>query len=102
MIIEYFGLPASGKTYHARRLASERNAVFIQITSRSQRFFYAAIFFLFNPCATFYLLREIFNETRNRKALLWHKIIMVFTEAIAREQKANFTPGDSVIDQGLV
>ena len=102
MIIEYFGLPGSGKTYHARRYAALKNARFIEISGRRERYFYALVFVILHPFSTLFFLKEICVETQGRKALLWHKIFLVFPDAIACEEKARCTHGDSVVDQGLL
>lgn len=100
MVIEFFGLPGSGKTYCAERFARESGLPLIEVHGRPQTYFWAFVFACVRPRMFFFLLKEIAKENRRDTRLLRHKIHNLYLRAVAKEGKT-FLRRDAVIDEGL-
>lgn len=97
MIIELFGLPASGKTSLAHSL-SVRGFRIIKIRSRSELIFYNILFFFRNPIRFFRLLFWVLINIGDRR-LFYLKMTNAFFNDNAKYEKAARHP-KAVLDQG--
>jgi len=100
MVIEFFGLPGVGKTYLAKKKASEKNIPYIEIVTRWERLWRSFFFFCTHPAISSVFIYEIIRETYKKPKLLKHKLLYLFFLTIAREQKAEKYK-ECVIDDGL-
>jgi len=100
MIYEFFGLPGSGKTFLAMRFSKENKIPLIEINSRTEKYFWVALFVCAHPMLFFLLLKKIIKENKNDSALFRHKTLFLCLRTIAKEGKS-FFKRDAVIDEGL-
>lgn len=103
MIIEYLGLPGSGKTYLAeRRVKENQEYTYVAIRTRTERFFYAFVFMGTHPLISFRMIWTVMKRTPLHFRLLKHKTAFLLLGAFAREARASyFTTKDTVLDEGL-
>ncbi len=98
MIIELYGLPGSGKTTFAKRLAQEGGFVIIKIRSRSALIFYNLLFLLHYPVKFFRLLRLVISNAGSLR-LFYFKLMNTFLDYNAKYMKARNHP-KALLDQG--
>lgn len=97
MIIEFFGMPGTGKTTTAHRLAAEQNFKIIEIKNKSELLFLNILFALSHPITTSRLFFFFIRHTT--KKTFWYKWTNLFLHPNAKYQKAKSVPR-ALIDQG--
>lgn len=106
MIIEFYGLPGSGKTTIARAIAecaNDRSVTYLHTSPRGEIVRYFPVFFARNPVCTFFWLKEIVKECMrfHFRALFRYKLHLFFI-SVVQYQKAYSKKNDiSLIDEGL-
>jgi len=98
MIIELFGLPASGKTTFAGELSKKEGWVIIKIKNRRELVWYNLKFLINNP-ANFLILFWYALKNMGPTNLIYYKMMNFFFDVNARFEKAKQYP-KAVLDQG--
>ena len=98
MIIELFGLPASGKTTLAKLLSGQRGLEIIKIRNRAELIWYNFLFLIYHPAKFFILLGWLVRYVGSGK-LFYFKLMNFFFDINARYQKAKMKK-NGILDQG--
>ncbi len=87
MMIEFYGLPGSGKTTAARKKAEAEDFQIIKIRSNKELFFYNLAFLFKNPA---FFLKTFFKILRNSKTprIFYYKLMNSFFHYNAKYMKA--------------
>jgi len=98
MIIEFFGLPGSGKTTVAKLLVKQKNFTLVKVDSKRELFFYNCLFFIKHP---FKFIKSFFYILRASVSCqdFYYKFMNCFIVHNAKYQKAKKFPR-AIIDQG--
>ena len=101
MILEFYGLPGSGKSTVARYLKKTRGFKVIKIENKRELFFYNLIFLFKYPVKFFALLYYLLLNGENSK-LFYYKFMNTFLQHNAKYIKAKSFKRDEklIIDQG--
>ncbi|HAU07825.1 MAG: hypothetical protein A2568_03510 [Candidatus Yanofskybacteria bacterium RIFOXYD1_FULL_44_17] len=97
MIVELFGLPASGKTTTARKLESSFGFKIVKINNKLELFLYNLAFAFLHPVIFSYLFLKLVLNSE----LFRYKLINIFLYGNAKYQKAKKYK-NAIIDQGLL
>jgi dephospho-CoA kinase len=100
VIVELVGLPGSGKTYLAPRLAEQHGIRIIRVGRLGQRHLYAWLFALLNPKLT-RALRALCREQSTGNARLLRMNLHRLTSALAKLQRARVMRR-GLIDEGIL
>jgi hypothetical protein len=98
MIVELYGLPASGKSTLARKMAEDEGYIVVKAGNKAELLFYNLLFFIKHPlraAVTFYYL--IINS--KSRQLFYYKFMNTFLHTNAKYQKA-LRHEKAVLDQG--
>jgi broad-specificity NMP kinase len=98
MIIELYGLPGSGKTTFAKRLAENNGFEIIKVRNKFSLFFYNFLYLIKHPVKFAATLFYIFGNFGDKR-LVYYKLMNCFFQYNARYQKALRRPR-AVLDQG--
>ena len=98
MLIELYGLPGSGKTTLARKIAKEKGYKIIKIRLKRELFFYNLIFLIKHPYKFFVQLFYLINNSNNFK-IFYFKLMNTFLDYNAKYQKAKKYK-NAILDQG--
>ena len=101
MIIELFGLPASGKSTLARSLDARGLAKRMRITSRTELLSRSSWWIVTHPLASFMQLCYLIRYAGSCK-LLYTKFVNLFLQHAAKYQKAHASGGVVIVDQGFL
>lgn len=106
MIIEFYGLPGSGKTTIARAVverAHDRSVVYLHTSPRGEIARYFPVFFARNPSYTFFWLKEIFKECMrfHFRALFRYKLHLFFISTVQYQKACSKKNDTSLVDEGL-
>ncbi len=102
MIIQFFGLPGSGKTFYSKKISGKSALGLVSIESRIEILLFGILFFIFNPLTTIFFIKILIKENKHNRKILFHKLFKLFVVTIAHEQKSKMKKGDIIIDQGLI
>lgn len=98
MIIEFCGLPGTGKTTLARAIASQGKFEIIKIENKKELFWYNFLFFLKQPSKFLRLFFYIVNNSYSWQ-IFYYKFMNAFLHCNAKYQKA-LKYENALIDQG--
>ncbi len=98
-MIQFFGLPGSGKSYTAKQIKKKKNSYRIVTTNKVEEVFYSFLFFLSRPVLVFSLLLLIFKENKKNKRILVHKV-RLFIKVSSLQLKSSFFK-KPLIDDGF-
>ncbi len=98
MVIEFYGLPGTGKSTTARRLEEKSNFKRVRIKNNIELLWYNFLFFIKYPIKFFILLYYVFTNSNNFK-MFYYKFMNTFLHHNAKYQKAKKFK-NSIIDQG--
>lgn len=98
MLIEFYGLPGSGKTTLAKKLAKEKGYTIIKIRKKRELFFYNLIFLIKQPQRFFSLLYYVIKNSGNLP-IFYFKLMNTFLDYNAKYQKAKRCE-NALLDQG--
>ncbi|MCK4539859.1 AAA family ATPase [Candidatus Parcubacteria bacterium] len=98
MLIELYGLPGSGKTTLARKIAKKRGYKIIKIRFKRELFFYNLIFLINHPYKFFVQLFYLVSNSNNFK-IFYFKLMNTFLDYNAKYQKAKKYE-NAILDQG--
>ena len=98
MLIELYGLPGSGKTILAKKIAKEKGYKIIKIRSKRELVFYNLIFLIKHPYKFFVQLFFLINNSNNLK-FFYFKLMNTFLDYNAKYQKAKKYK-NAILDQG--
>ena len=103
MVIELYGLPASGKTTIVRRLAQEKEGRAVEIQSVREALFLFGTFFLRHPRAAVFLLR-FYGKQRRAAGSIRHFYNTVVYRCAKWEKARREEKGESIflLDEGLL
>lgn len=101
MIIEFFGLPGSGKSHIAEKEFGYIEKPYSTILDRIRKYSLVALYETMHPIRSAAFFIAIVRETRDNAPLLMHKLKFLYLNAEAREQAGQFKK-EGVIDEGLV
>jgi thymidylate kinase len=99
MIIELYGLPGSGKTTLARKLAENGDFEIIKIKSRLELLFYNFLFFIKHPVKFIVLFYYLLVNFGGGWRMFYYKFMNTFLHHNAKHQKA-LKYKNAIIDQG--
>ncbi|MFH1744874.1 MAG: AAA family ATPase [bacterium] len=97
MIIEIYGLPGSGKTTAAKRIADSCGYEIIKIRKKSELVFYNFLFLIKHPVRFFVLLYYVFRFSSSLKEF-YFKLMNTFFDYNAKYQKA-LKKKNAILDQ---
>ena len=100
MIIEFYGLPGSGKTTAAQKLKEVQGVEPVTITGRRELCFLSAKFALKNPKAFFLTFGLILVNSRDLK-MFYYKLMNVLLYRTAKYEKALEAHMPVLLDEGL-
>lgn len=98
MIIELYGLPGSGKTTLANKLAAEKGYAIIKVRKKRELVYYN-LFFLFKHPYKFVILLFYVIINSNNPRLFYYKFMNTFLGYNAKYQKAKRYE-NAILDQG--
>jgi adenylate kinase family enzyme len=98
MIVELYGLPASGKTTLARELVRRAGFRIIKIRSRKELLFYNLVFLVRHPIKFFGLFWQVVKNAGSLR-LFYHKLMNCFLHPNGRLIKASRFK-KAIVDQG--
>ena len=101
MIVEFFGLPGSGKTFCAHALARKHNIPVFSVSNRFEKYVFVILFSCLHTGSFLFFLKEFISNNSHDPPLLRHKIRTTYFNTIAREQKAAFSNKKGIIDEGF-
>lgn len=101
MIIEFFGLPGSGKTCCAQACARKEGLRVVEVENRAAVYLWALVFACVRPALFFAFAKRIIKENKRNVILVRHKLFLLHLHAMAKEGRALFTRGNVILDEGL-
>jgi dephospho-CoA kinase len=97
VIVELAGLPGSGKSFLAPKIAAEHGVSIVRVGRLGQRRLYALLFGLLHPRLVLRLLATCRAQSRGAlRRMKTHRLV----SALAKEQKARMI-GGGLIDEGI-
>jgi|SRR3989344_2330894 len=100
-MIEFFGLPGSGKSYLADKKSNEEGLKILKIHNRFEKYFFALLFFVLHPFFFLFFIKKIVEETKNNPSLLRHKIFFLYFDVAAKDMKSRIRGRQTINDQGI-
>ena len=101
MMVEFFGLPGSGKSYIAEKEFGYVAKPFKSFVSRIKKYYLLAFYEALHPIRSAVFIIAIIKETKHNRKLLLHKIKFLYFNAEAREMAASLKK-NGIIEEGLV
>lgn len=100
MIVEFWGLPGTGKTTIAKEVARELGVAYSETHGGLDRYYYMFLYIIFHPLKFSRLLIRTIIESNKGLTPLRHKLFLLFT-FVTRTSKALTHKGTSILDEGL-
>lgn len=100
MIIELFGLPATGKTTLAKKIESGSDFKIVKVKNKGELFWYNVLFFLLHPIRFFRGL-DYMKKNSPHGSLRRYKVLNLFFDTNAKYQKARRCK-KAILDQGYL
>ena len=105
MIVEFYGLPGSGKTTLSKRLAQKnpQRFIYLHTSSRGEIIKYGLLFFLFHPGMFIFWLKELFVESQRKhfSQLFRYKLHLLLITIVQYQKAKNYPKKTVLLDEGL-